>query len=116
MCLCRAYGRGVSTAMEERNHKVGFTPGPWVVDPQAWMEGIDGSIPHYLVTGTIGGKSGRTVANIGEWTDRPNALADARLIAQAPAMYAAIEQLLEGAIADPDVLEAIVNAVEGTKP
>ncbi len=70
------------------------TPGPWGVSNRlvyardAW--GVKRS--QYNVTGIIGGSSGRTIAEVGEWTDRPNAEADARLIAAAPSLLAELRE------------------------
>jgi len=61
------------------------------------MEGFDRDIPHWYVTATVGGKTGRTIADVGQWTDRPNAPDDARLIAAAPAMYEALKAILDAA-------------------
>ena len=82
------------------------TPGPWRVDPQPWMGGFDGSIPHYLIVGTIGGKTQRTIADVGQWADRPNAEIDARFIVRACNAH---EELLAA-------LEAISDAWSNKRP
>ena len=63
------------------------TPLPWELDPEGksrvYTEGYDNMIPHYRILGVIGGKAGRTVADVGGWRDRLNAKADASFIVQA---------------------------------
>jgi hypothetical protein len=71
-----------------------YTPGPWEVGDLVTLEGYDNTIPHHLVVGWIGGESGRTIADVGEWKDRPNAREDARLIAAAPDLLDALNDVL----------------------
>ncbi len=111
------------------------TPGPWEVSNRLVYMTDAGGVERYQynVTGIIGGSSGRTIAEVGEWTDRPNAKADAALIAQAPALLAAAqtaEGVLytladEGAFNDDfwneggDGYEAFIalrDAIEGARP
>ena len=74
------------------------TPGPWGVDGPFTYDTIDQSkMYQFNVTGVIEGKAGRTIAEIGKWRDRPNAEADARLIASAPTMRDDLDALLAAA-------------------
>lgn len=65
-----------------------FTPGPWKVGGRFSYDTADSSqMYQFNVIGTIGGAPARTIAEVGEWRDRPNAEADAHLIAAAPELY-----------------------------
>ncbi len=69
-----------------------YTKGEWQIQPVTVRDQWDdGEIKHYYITGTINGKSDRTIADVGEWRDRNNALEDAHLIAAAPNMYEALK-------------------------
>ena len=75
------------------------TPGPWEVDGP-WQVETDASRlfgeerrTDWRVHGVIG-KPGRTIAEVGGWKDRPNAEADARLIAAAPELLEAVNVTL----------------------
>lgn len=65
-----------------------FTPGPWVADTD--HKGMDAIRVH-------SDTPPRLVACVGnnEWTDYARHIADARLIAAAPDLYYALEQILD---------------------
>ena len=70
------------------------TPGPWTVGGRFAYDTTDGSdMFQYTIVGQIGGKEGRTIAEVGLWRDRPNALADACLIAAAPELLEALDRM-----------------------
>ena len=78
---------GTTTMIEMNEH----TPQPWQVEgPFTHRESNGTEMQLYLVTGTIAGRGGRTIAELGCWRDRSNTLADARLIAAAPALMEAL--------------------------
>ena len=68
---------------------------PWELDPEVYRQGYDHTIPHYRILGVIGGKAGRTIADVGGWTDRLEAKADASFIVHACNAH---EELLEACI------------------
>ncbi|KKM94461.1 hypothetical protein LCGC14_1198020 [marine sediment metagenome] len=76
------------------------TPGPWEVDGPWQVEtdlsrfGMGERRTDWRVHGFIG-KPSRTIAEVGGWKDRPNAEADARLIAAAPELLEAAEEILD---------------------
>ncbi len=93
------------------------TPGPWEVDGP-WQVETDASRlfgeerrTDWRVHGVIG-KPGRTIAEVGGWKDRPNAEADARLIAAAPELLEACRELFEGCSPDGVVYEASMEKAE----
>ena len=80
--------------MTENRH----TPGPWEVEGPLNRPG--GGCDAYFVTGSQGwaasGMQGqRTVAEVGCWGDRPNPEADAHLIAAAPLLLDALDDLID---------------------
>ena len=93
------------------------TPGPWEVDGP-WQVETDASRlfgeerrTDWRVHGVIG-KPGRTIAEVGGWKDRPNAEADARLIAAAPGLlavaysYLSLHDIINRLLRDPSDSEA----------
>lgn len=74
-----------------------FTPGPWVACTDEGWEGV------------VHSPEGRTVATC-PWDER--AKADARLIAQAPALLEALEQLLNECDSRFDYTEATDEEIE----
>ena len=70
-----------------------YTKGEWKVIPMVQKE-WDIEIKHYCIVGTINGIAERTVADVGEWKDRPNAEIDAHLISAAPELYEALKEAL----------------------
>ncbi len=85
-----------------------YTKGEWgilpVQDSTVWGDKLE----HYLITGAIGGKSDRTIADIGCWKDRDNGVWDAYLISASPDMYDALhcikEYVIHNGIELPDRL------------
>ncbi len=71
-----------------------YTEGEWGILPVGIRE-WDDEIQHYLITGTIGERSGRTIADVGCWKDRTNGLWDAYLISASPDMYEALHCIKE---------------------
>ena len=71
-----------------------YTPGPW------HMELVTKTSTQLQATMVVGADNsiwpsfGRTIAEVGHWRDRVNPEADARLIAVAPELLEALDQLL----------------------
>jgi len=90
-----------------------YTRGEWEVLGELEVE-TDGSIffgeprrRDWFITGNIGGKGGRTIAQIGGWTDRPNAKDDAEHIV---ALHNACEGL------NPEGIPKAIEALKGLNP
>lgn len=83
-----------------------FTPGPWVVEEESGLIEI---VAHYSPRGPDGGPS--IVAEVcDDGEERGTTLADARLLAAAPDMHAALKRV-EAHLAD-----ACDNGVQDLKP
>lgn len=93
-----------------------YSKSEWKILPVTIRE-WDTEIKHYYITGTINGISERTIADVGEWKDRPNAKDDANLISSAPELYEALKNLvIRELIKDPngdhysEVLDVLAKA------
>ena len=73
-----------------------YTKGKWEILP---VQYVNEDIGHFYITGTpvSGWGHNRTIADVGCWKDRPNPLADAHLIAAAPNLYEALNDIIKAA-------------------
>lgn len=67
----------------------------WKVQDRTTRSELGYQVESIMIVGEIGGKSERTIAEIGCWKDRENPEADANLISAAPDQNKALERARE---------------------
>jgi hypothetical protein len=70
-----------------------YTKDKWIVSSEMTYRSYGEEMKAFYILGEINGQSDRTIAEVGCWKDRSNALDDAHLIAAAPDMYEALKMV-----------------------